>query len=78
MSEPACGVFLAVITSFDELIIALFLIGPDMMFLKKIVENIISETAPTLSAVSVLQITLVEIILLLSQWLGVGVSPIRD
>jgi len=72
------GAFLAFITSFDELIIALFLSGSDMTLPKKMFENIISEIDPTISAVSVLQIALVGLVLVLSQKLGAGVSPIRD
>mgnify|MGYP002859669445 CR=1 FL=1 len=72
------GAFLAFITSFDELIIALFLSGSNMTLPKKMFENIISEIDPTISAVSVLQIILVGVVLFLSQRLGAGVSPIKD
>lgn len=70
--------FLAFITSFDELIIALFLSGSNMTLPKKMFENIISEIDPTISAVSVLQIIMVGIVLFLSQRLGAGVSPIKS
>lgn len=69
--------FLAFITSFDELIIALFLSGSNMTLPKKMFENIIFEIDPTISAVSVLQILLVGIVLLLSSRFGAGISPIK-
>ncbi len=70
--------FLAFITSFDELIIALFLSGSNMTLPKKMFENIISEIDPTISAVSVLQIILVGVVLALSARLGSGISPIKS
>jgi putative spermidine/putrescine transport system permease protein len=72
------GAFLAFITSFDELIIGLFLSGSNMTLPKKMFENIISEIDPTISAVSVLQIILVGIVLLASSRLGSGISPIKS
>ncbi|WNK01189.1 ABC transporter permease [Thalassospiraceae bacterium LMO-JJ14] len=72
------GAFLAFITSFDELIIALFLSGSNMTLPKKMFENIISEIDPTISAVSVLQIVLVGVVLFLAHRLGAGVSPFKS
>lgn len=69
--------FLAFITSFDELIIALFTSGANGTLPKKMFENIISEIDPTIAAVSVLQILLVGIVVALASRFGAGISPIR-
>lgn len=71
------GAFLAFITSFDELIIAMFLAGSNSTLPKKMFENIIMEIDPTISAVSVLQILLVGIVLLLASRFGAGINPIK-
>lgn len=70
--------FLAFITSFDELIIALFLSGSNMTLPKKMFNNIIYEIDPTISAVSVLQILLVSIVLFLASRLGSGIFNFKS
>lgn len=69
--------FLAFITSFDELIIALFTSGVNATLPKKMFDNIIFEIDPTIAAVSVLQIALVGLVVALASRFGVGVNPIR-
>jgi putative spermidine/putrescine transport system permease protein len=69
--------FLAFITSFDELIIAMFLSGSNSTLPKKMFENIIMEIDPTISAVSVLQILLVGIVLFLASRFGAGINPVK-
>jgi ABC-type spermidine/putrescine transport system permease subunit II len=69
--------FLAFITSFDELIIALFTSGVNATLPKKMFENIIFEIDPTIAAVSVLQILLVAVVVTLASRFGVGINPIR-
>ena len=54
---------LAFISSFDELVVALFLAGPNMTLPKKMFDNILMEIDPTIAAVSVMQILLVSIVL---------------
>jgi putative spermidine/putrescine transport system permease protein len=69
--------FLAFITSFDELIVAMFLSGSNMTLPKKMFDNIRMEIEPTVAAVSVLQILLVAGILFLSLRFGrTAESPI--
>src|SRR5690606_11870605 len=48
--------FFAFISSFDELIIAMFLGGSNMTLPKKMFDNIMNEIDPTIAAVAVLQI----------------------
>ncbi len=62
--------FLAFITSFDELIIAMFLSGANFTLPKKMFDNIRMEIDPTVAAVSVLQILLVTTVFLL--WAALG------
>ena len=50
---------LAFITSFDEVVVALFLAGSRMTLPKKMFDNIRMEIDPTIAAVSVLQILLI-------------------
>lgn len=69
--------FLAFITSFDELIIALFTAGTNATLPKKMFENIIFEIDPTIAAVSVLQILLVALVVGLASKFGVGINPMR-
>lgn len=69
--------FLAFITSFDELIIALFTSGVNATLPKKMFDNIIFEIDPTIAAVSVLQILLVGIVVTLASRFGVGINPIK-
>ena len=63
---------LAFISSFDELVVALFLAGPNMTLPKKMFDNILMEIDPTIAAVSVLQILLVSIVLVLIGRFGRG------
>jgi len=71
------AVFLAFISSFDELIIAMYLGGSNMTLPKKMFDNIINEIDPTIAAVSVLQIVLVTIVLLVVSRFGAGATPAR-
>lgn len=72
--QPALisGGFLAFITSFDELVIALFLAGSNFTLPKKMFESIVFEIDPTIAAVSVLQIGLAALVILLASRFGVG------
>jgi len=65
---------LAFIASFDELVVALFLAGPNMTLPKKMFDNILMEIDPTIAAVSVLQILLVSIVLVLIGRFGRGLQ----
>lgn len=58
--------FLAFITSFDELVVAMFLSGANMTLPKKMFDNIMTEIEPTVAAVSALKILFISILLLLS------------
>lgn len=64
--------FLAFITSFDELVIALFLSGSNATLPKKMFESIIFEIDPTIAAISVLQIVLVAIVITIASRFGAG------
>lgn len=57
--------FLAFITSFDELIISMFLSGSNFTLPKKMFDNIRMEIDPTVAAVSVIQIVVVTTVLLI-------------
>ena len=70
--------FLAFITSFDELIIALFISGSQVTLPKKMYENIIFEIDPVIAAVSVLQTLLVGAFLYLASRYGQGMSPVPE
>jgi putative spermidine/putrescine transport system permease protein len=63
---------LAFISSFDELVVALFLAGPNMTLPKKMFDNILMEIDPTIAAVSVMQIVLVATVLVLISRFGRG------
>ena len=65
---------LAFISSFDEVVVALFLSGARMTLPKKMFDNILMEIDPTIAAVSVMQILLVSIVLLLIGRFGRGLS----
>ncbi|MEZ5842791.1 MAG: ABC transporter permease [Hyphomicrobiaceae bacterium] len=67
--------FLAFISSFDELVIAMFLGGSNMTLPKKMFDNILLEIDPTIAAVSVLKIALVCTLLVLASRYGAGVRP---
>lgn len=64
--------FLAFISSFDELVVAMFLSGASMTLPKKMFDNIMMEIDPTIAAVSVLQILLVGACLGLASLFGRG------
>ncbi|MFO1081536.1 MAG: ABC transporter permease [Reyranellaceae bacterium] len=65
---------LAFITSFDELVVALFLAGPNMTLPKKMFDNILMEIDPTIAAVSVMQILLVSVVMVLIGRFGRGLG----
>jgi putative spermidine/putrescine transport system permease protein len=65
---------LAFISSFDELVVALFLAGPNMTLPKKMFDNILMEIDPTIAAVSVMQILLVALVMALIGRFGRGLS----
>jgi putative spermidine/putrescine transport system permease protein len=65
---------LAFITSFDEVVVALFLAGANMTLPKKMFDNILMEIDPTIAAVSVMQIILVTVVLVLIGRFGRGLS----
>jgi putative spermidine/putrescine transport system permease protein len=69
------GMFLAFISSFDELVVAMFLGGANMTLPKKMFDNIVSEIDPTIAAVSVLQVALVTVLLLTVARFGAGAKP---
>lgn len=66
---------IAFISSFDELVIAMFLGGVNMTLPKKMFDNILYEIDPTIAAVSVLQIVLVCVALVLAAKFGAGTGP---
>jgi len=68
--------FLAFISSFDELVIAMFLGGARMTLPKKMFDNIMNDIDPTIAAVSVLQIMLVIVVLAITARFGAGARPI--
>jgi putative spermidine/putrescine transport system permease protein len=65
---------LAFLSSFDELVVALFLAGPNMTLPKKMFDNILMEIDPTIAAVSVMQILLVSLVMVLIGRFGRGLS----
>jgi len=65
---------LSFISSFDELVVALFLAGPNMTLPKKMFDNILMEIDPTIAAVSVMQILLVSLVMVLIGRFGRGLS----
>lgn len=67
--------FLAFISSFDELVVAMFLGGSNMTLPKKMFDNIVNEIDPTIAAVSVAQIILVTAVLIVVSKLGAGAAP---
>ncbi|MBI3710467.1 MAG: ABC transporter permease [Proteobacteria bacterium] len=69
------AMFLAFISSFDELVVAMFLGGSNMTLPKKMFDNIINAIDPTIAAVSVLQIVLVTGVLIVVSKIGAGASP---
>jgi len=69
--------FLAFITSFDELVIAMFLGGSNMTLPKKMFDNIRMEIDPTIAAISALQIVLISVLLLFVARFGRGALAAR-
>lgn len=69
--------FLAFVSSFDELVVAMFLSGAQMTLPKKMFDNIMLEIDPTIAAVSVLQILLACLCLGLAATFGRGIIPHR-
>jgi ABC-type spermidine/putrescine transport system permease subunit II len=69
------AIFLAFISSFDELVLAMFLGGANMTLPKKMFDNILNAIDPTIAAVSVLQILIVSIALLVSARFGTEARP---
>ena len=65
---------LAFISSFDEVVVALFLTGANMTLPKKMFDNILMEIDPTIAAVSVIQILLVSIVMVLIGRFGRGLK----
>lgn len=56
---------LSFISSFDELVVSMFLAGPYMTLPKKMYDNIVIDVDPTIAAVAVIQIILVAACLLI-------------
>lgn len=71
------AMFLAFISSFDELVVAMFLGGSNMTLPKKMFDNIVNAIDPTIAAVSVLQIILVTLVLIVVSKAGAGAAPAR-
>ena len=69
--------FLAYISSFDELVIAMFLSGAEMTLPKKMFDNIQMEIEPTVAAVAMLQIALAAIVLALAARFGSGAKVLN-
>jgi ABC-type spermidine/putrescine transport system permease subunit II len=67
--------FIAFISSFDELVIAMFLGGVNVTLPKKMFDSILFEIDPIIAAVSVLQIALVVFVLVVIGRFGSGVRP---
>ena len=68
---------LAFVTSFDELVVAMFLAGSEMTLPKKMFDNIRMEIDPTIAAVSVLQIALIVLAVLIAQRFGRGALEVK-
>lgn len=77
MPSLVSAMFLAFISSFDELVIAMFLGGSNMTLPKKMFDNIMNEVDPTIAAVSVIQIVLVTGILIVVSKYGAGATPTK-
>jgi ABC-type spermidine/putrescine transport system permease subunit II len=77
MPSIVSAAFLSFISSFDELVIAMFLGGSNWTLPKRMFDNIQLEIEPTVAAVSVLQIVLVTAVLLVVGRVGAGAAPIH-
>lgn len=62
--------FLAFISSFDELVVAMFLSGVHSTLPKKMFDSILIEIEPTVAAASVVQVTVVTVLLILASRFG--------
>jgi putative spermidine/putrescine transport system permease protein len=62
--------FLAFVSSFDELVIAMFLSGANMTLPKKMFDNIRMEIDPTIAAISALQIIFITALLIFAVRFG--------
>jgi len=69
------AMFFAFISSFDELVVAMFLGGSNMTLPKKMFDNILNAIDPTIAAVSVLQIALISSLLIAVSRFGIGIKP---
>jgi ABC-type spermidine/putrescine transport system permease subunit II len=67
--------FIAFVSSFDELVIAMFLGGVNVTLPKKMFDSLLYEIDPTIAAVSVLQIVFVLVVLGVVARFGTGVRP---
>jgi putative spermidine/putrescine transport system permease protein len=67
---------IAFITSFDEIVVAMFLSGSRMTLPKKMFDNIRMEIDPTIAAISVLQILLIAAVLLIAARFGRGTEDL--
>lgn len=76
-SSLVSAALLAFITSFDELVVALFLAGTEMTLPKKMFDNIRMEIDPTIAAVSVLQILMIAVALGLAARFGRGTPDVQ-
>lgn len=77
MPSIVSAAFLSFISSFDELVIAMFLGGSNWTLPKRMFDNIQLEIEPTVAAVSVLQIVLVTAVLVVVGRAGAGAAPIH-
>lgn len=77
MPSIVSAAFLSFISSFDELVIAMFLGGSNWTLPKRMFDNIQLEIEPTVAAVSVLQIVLVTAVLMVVARVGTGAAPIH-
>lgn len=71
------GGLFAFITSFDEIVIALFIAGPRFTLPKKMFDNLRTEVDPSIAAVSTLLIALSAlVVLVVTLWLGRALAPV--
>jgi ABC-type spermidine/putrescine transport system permease subunit II len=71
------GGLFAFITSFDEIVIALFIAGPRFTLPKKMFDNLRTEVDPSIAAVSTLLIALsAVVVLIVTLWLGRALAPV--
>lgn len=71
------GGLFAFITSFDEIVIALFIAGPRFTLPKKMFDNLRTEVDPSIAAVSTLLIALsAVVVLIVTLWFGRALAPV--